>query len=196
MNLLLHNCRRLTLPRPQPRHGDGQRGPVAPVVVRLAPPGQRQLGADLQVGGEERGRRPDQRKELLGRRRARLPRPLPAFERPRRVRQPRHERLEEFLRQSPRIVEGPLCEELQLLSKCQFTYILSYGFLPASPSSPYLDDLLGEVHDDPPLALVQHAGVGPPGKVLDEVGRQALRVVGQQEAVHEFIYLKRNYDYL
>ena len=67
-------------------------------------------------------------------------------------------------------------------------HILPFQYCP--PLS-YLDDLLGEVHDDPPLALVQHAGVGPPGKVLDEVGRQALRVVGQQEAAHEFIYLKR-----
>ena len=75
--LPFQNCRGLTLPRPQPRHGDGQRGPVAPVVVRLAPPGQRQLGADLQVGGEERGRRPDQREELLRRRRARPSRSRP-----------------------------------------------------------------------------------------------------------------------
>ena len=48
--------------------------------MRRAPPGQRQLGADLEVSGEERGRRPDQRKELLRRRRPRRPRPVSVLE--------------------------------------------------------------------------------------------------------------------
>ena len=101
-------------PRFHPCHTDSQRGLVAS-AVRLAVSGQRQFGTDLHVGGEQRGRRSDQREELLrrGRARPRSPPPATALERARRIRQPRNESLEELLRQFSRIEERLLLEELQ-----------------------------------------------------------------------------------